>query len=453
MGIYSAISTSVTGLRAQSFALEQISGNIANSQTVGFKRTETNFVDLIPDAPPERQVSGGVLASARSTNEVQGDIQSADTETYIAIDGDGYFVIAEKSSEVDGSPVFSDTDMYTRRGDFKLDKHGYLVNGAGYYLQGLDIDPTTGNISGSIPQPIKVSNDFLDAEATTEITYRANLPSYPLTASADPDTADSELLDPANYADTDPTVAGDGYVSANDETTFLSESISGGAITTYDSAGASTNVQFRWAKIDNAVDTWNLFYLSDSTATGTDEMWTNVGTDYTFNSSGQLTSATSITISSLTVDGIALGDISLQHGSGGMTQFADSNGTARVTEINQDGYPAGELVSVSISDTGRVTSFYSNSRSLELAEVVLANFNADDALRKVDGGAFLETTASGSPILGSSGNIIGSALESSNTDIADEFSKLIITQQAYTANSRIITTSDEMLQEALNIVR
>ncbi len=453
MGIYSAISTAVSGLRAQSFALEQISGNIANSQTVGYKRTESNFVDLIPDAPPERQLSGGVLASARSTNEVQGDIQAADTETYIAVDGDGYFVIAEKTAEVDGAPVFSDTDMYTRRGDFKLDKHGYLVNGAGYFLQGLDIDPTTGNISGSIPAPIKISNDFLDAEATTEITYRANLPAYPRTSNSDPTVADSELLDAANYVDTDPRVAGDGYVSANDESTFLSETISGGAITAYDSSGGSTNVQFRWAKIDNTTDTWNLFYLKDSTATGTDEMWTNAGTDYTFNAAGQLTSATSITVSGLTVDGVSLGNINLQHGSGGMTQFADSNGTARVTEINQDGYPAGELVSVSISDTGRVTSFYSNSRSLELAEVVLANFNADDGLRKVDGGAFLETSESGSPILGSSGNIIGSALESSNTDIADEFSKLIITQQAYTANSRIITTSDEMLQEALNIVR
>lgn len=453
MGIYSAISTSVSGLRAQSFALEQISGNIANSQTTGYKRTEANFVDLIPDAAPSRQVAGGVLASSRSTNTVQGDIQAADIDTYVAVDGDGYFIISEKIGETDGTPLFSGTDMYTRRGDFTLDKHGYLVNGAGYYLQGLDVDATTGNISGSVPSPIKVSNDFLDAEATTEITYRANLPAYPLTTNADPATPDSELLDATNYVDSDPRASGDGYVSANDETTFLTETIAGGAITAYDAAGASTNVQFRWAKIDNTVDTWNLYYLEDSAATGTGAMWRNVGTDYTFGSNSQLTSASSLTITGLSVDGISLGNINLKHGSGGMTQFADPNGAARVTELNQDGYPAGELVSVSISDTGRVTSFYSNSRSLELAEVVLANFNADDALRKVDGGAFLETTESGAPILGSGGSIIGAALESSNTDIADEFSKLIITQQAYTANSRVITTSDEMLQEALNIVR
>ena len=460
MGIYSAISTAVSGLRAQSFALEQISGNIANSQTTGFKRTESNFVDMIPDAPPSRQVSGGVLASARSTNEVQGDIQAADTETFIAVDGDGYFVVAEKTSEVDGTPVFNDTDMYTRRGDFKLDKHGYLVNGAGYYLQGLGVDPSTGNVSGSVPSPIEISSDFLDAESTTTIDYRANLPLYPRTQNADPDLTDSELLDDAVSVYTvDPTAAGAGVVQAQDESVFLSRSIAGEAITVYDSTGASTNIQFRWAKIANTPNnTWNLFYLEDSSATGTDTMWRNVGTDYVFGADGQLSPAVnSVTLDGggggLVVDGLSLSDITLQHGSGGLTQFADSNGTAQVTELNQDGYPAGELVSISISDSGRVTSFYSNGRSLELSEVVLASFNADDELRKADGGAFLATTESGVPILGGSGNILGSALEASNTDIADEFSKLIVTQQAYTANSRIITTSDEMLQEALNIVR
>ena len=460
MGIYSALSTSVTGLQAQSFALEQISGNIANSQTTGYKRTETNFVDLVPDAPPERQISGGVLASASSTNGVQGDIQAADIETFVAVDGDGFFVVSEAIGQSDGLPTFSGTDMYTRRGDFMLDKNGYLVNGAGYYLQGLSVDPTTGNVSGSVPDPIKVSNDFLDAEPTTQVTYRANLAAYPLTANADAATADSELLDVADF-NNDPTTNGagatNGFVQADDEADFIASSIAGGAITAYDATGASVNVQFRWAKIDNSGgggDEWNLFYLTDSDATGANVMWQNAGQSYQFDATGQLNPAVnSVTLSAVSVDGISLGDINLQHGSGGITQFADPNGTARVTELYQDGYPAGELVSISISDSGRVTSFYSNSQQVELAEVVLAGFNAENELRKVDGGAFLETPESGTPVLGTSGNIIGGALEASNTDIADEFSKLIITQQAYTANTRIITTSDEMLQEALNIVR
>ena len=89
MGIYGAMSTAVTGLRAQSFALENISGNIANSQTTGFKRIDTDFMDLIPDAPQKRQTAGSVLAQSRSTNNIQGDVKSASTETYMAINGNG----------------------------------------------------------------------------------------------------------------------------------------------------------------------------------------------------------------------------------------------------------------------------------------------------------------------------------------------------------------------------
>ncbi|MBB4301840.1 flagellar hook protein FlgE [Rhodobium orientis] len=451
MGIYSAIATSVSGLRAQSTALEHISGNIANSQTTGYKRTETNFADLVADGPPDTQSATGVLASSRSTNSVQGDILGSDIETYIAIDGEGFFIVSEKLGEIDNNLAFSDTDLYTRRGDFTTDKYGYLVNGAGYYLQGLAVDANTGNISGSVPEPIRISGDFLEAEATTEIVYRANLAKYPLTANADEDVPGSEFLDPADF-NNDPTASGDGFVQGQDETAFINSTISGGAITAYDSSGSTVNVQIRWAKLDD--DTYNMFYLEDSTATGTDPMWRNVGTDYDFNASRQLDpDFGSVTITGMTVDGVTLGDITIQHGSAGITSFSDANGTAKVTELSQNGYPAGELESVAISDSGRVTAFYTNGEQLEIAEVGIATFNAPDELRKVDGGAFLATTESGTPIIGGSGNIIGSALEASNTDIADEFSKLIITQQAYTANSRIITTSDEMLQEALNIVR
>src|SRR5665647_1025981 len=181
MGIFGALTTAVTGMRAQAFALENISGNIANSQTTGFKRTDTSFEDLIQDNIPSKQQAGNVVANARSTNTVQGDVQSAAVSTYMAINGAGFFVVEKPQSFSDGRPTFSGVDNYTRRGDFGLDQNGYLVNGAGYYLMGIPVDSTTGNLTGSVPQVLQFQNGFLPAQSTTVIDYRANLASYPLT--------------------------------------------------------------------------------------------------------------------------------------------------------------------------------------------------------------------------------------------------------------------------------
>ena len=153
------------------------------------------------------------------------------------------------------------------------------------------------------------------------------------------------------------------------------------------------------------------------------------------------------------MNGVNLGNVTLDHGSNGITQFADPNGVAKVTDINQDGFAAGELAGISVSDAGRIVASYTNGQTIGLAEVILASFNGDSGLAKSDGGAFRETPESGSPILGGTGTVVGSALEGSNTDIADEFTKLIVTQQAYAANTRIISTADEMITEALNMVR
>ena len=243
----------------------------------------------------------------------------------------------------------------------------------------------------------------------------------------------------------------------NDE--FIRQTIAGGAITVYAQNGAPVDVQLRWAKIDSAetggAERWNLFYLSNSQATGAQPMWTNVGVDYTFGANGSLTppidddqphrphhqrrrsSATS----------------GSQHGANGVTQFADANGTAAVSNLSQNGYGAGEFVSVAINDNGRVVASYTNGQQVDLAQVVTANFNAANQLKRLDGGVFAATSESGEPIYSDDGGIIGSSLESSNTDISEEFTKLIVTQQAYAAGTRIVSTADEMLQEALNMVR
>ncbi|MEX0590002.1 MAG: flagellar hook-basal body complex protein, partial [Xanthobacteraceae bacterium] len=543
--------------RAQAFALENVSGNIANSQTTGFKRVDTSFSDLVPDSSPQLQLAGGVIARSRGTNNVQGDIQNASVDTFMAINGDGYFIVQKPSGFPDGIPVFTGVDLYSRRGDFQLDKDGFLVNGTGYYLKVLEVDGTTGNVIGSVPEVLQFSNDFLPAQATTLIEYRANLASFPRTAASDPDVPGSDRLNPAAFS-VDPTNAGTGTVVADDVPTFLDQTISGGAITVFDTVGSPVNVQLRWAKLGdgvatatgtadlappvdlgagfdtdtitvtvngtptvitintgamshsdevmaaidaiagisaslNGVDqlvitaddnttefsiaysdagigtalglaadtfepdttaTWELFYLENANASGTDVAWRNAGVTYTFNASGQMTSPTEVVpLTGVTINGIPIGNITINHGDAGITQFADVNGNAQVNLLRQNGFPAGDLQGISVNDKGRIIASYSNGRTLEMAEIVLAGFNADNALKRLDGGAFEATSESGQAQFGASGKIIGKALEGSNTDIADEFTKLIVTQQAYAANTRIVTTSDQMLQETLNMVR
>lgn len=459
MGIYGALSSAVTGLRAQSHALENISGNIANSQTTGYKRIETSFLDLIPDAPLKSQIPGAVLAQSRGTNNLVGDVQTSSTETYIALNAGGFFVVEPKIGQSDGKSVFAGSNYFTRRGDFELDKEGRLVNGAGYYLKGLPVDPSTGNISGSVPEVLKLSNAFLAANETTNINYRANLPQIPKTENYDPEVPGSELMDITLYAGGAAPAATLDTILGSDHERFTADSIYGGAITVYAPNGAPASVQLRWAKTDShatgANDTWALYYMSDSAAGNADVKWTRVPQEYSFDLNGSMNPVvTETTIPGLTINGVSVGNVTLSHDRNGMSQFADVNGTASVSQLDQNGYGAGEFQSVAISDDGRVVATYSNGERIDMAQVVVAQFNAVNSLKRLDGGVFQTTTESGEPIFDLSGSgILGGALEASNTDISDEFTKLIITQQAYSAGTRIVSTADEMLQEALNMVR
>ena len=212
MGLFDALTTAVSGLQAQSFAMQNISGNIANSQTVAYKGIDTSFEDLIPgDEVPTQQVAGGVLASSVSSNTVQGAITTATSPTDMAINGDGYFIVQSPSSFSGTNPVFTGVNAYTRAGDFKQNAAGYLVNGGGYYLEGIPLDPTTGNPTGSVAAPLQFENNFLPASATTQISYGINLPTLPQTASYSSTVPNSELLNPTNFT-VDPTTAGTGTV-------------------------------------------------------------------------------------------------------------------------------------------------------------------------------------------------------------------------------------------------
>jgi flagellar hook protein FlgE len=160
-----------------------------------------------------------------------------------------------------------------------------------------------------------------------------------------------------------------------------------------------------------------------------------------------------LTLNGLTVNNISLGDVQVVFGAGGITQFADPNGNVQVNLLQQNGFPAGSLQTVTVNDKGRIVGAYSNGRTLDLAQITLANFNGANYLKRIDGGAFEVTDESGPPILGAPGKIVGSSLEGSNTDIADEFTKLIVTQQAYSANTKVITTGNAMVQDLLNMLR
>ncbi|MEZ2148188.1 flagellar hook-basal body complex protein [Bradyrhizobium sp. DN5] len=753
MGIFDAMNTSVGGLQAQSFALQNISGNIANSSTTGYKGIGTSFVDLIPDSSvPSKQVAGGVTANAKATITTQGTISSSTVATNMAITGDGFFSIQKASGVVDNVPVFTGVTYYTRRGDFQLNANGNLVNGAGYYLMGVTVDPKTGNPQGNVATVLQFQNNFIPAQATTSIQYAANLPTQPNTVASTTAATGTLLaaggLNPSDFAanplpvgtppapytnakvsgaaatgnvrsaytsttatgtvalqnnssavastttsldntvgthlassiltalsgqtltingntitfnagttvstvgsnttiglgagttatvadilnaiqtaggagvtaslsasgnivissgtGTDVAVgsgtaatalgissvtrggnvlsspaisgatvlsgaataggaqvlssgfsagppadtitvngqtltfvasgasgpnqinitdnittllgkidalsggsgssvssggvitlntgtvsnltvsssnsaafaalgftstitknrdgggtAGTGGVIGNDIATFTKESISGGAVTAYNAAGTPVNLQLRWAKTDSASlgaghsDTWNLFYQTDPNATGTTVGWVNTGQAFTFAADGSLTSpsGSGITINNVSVSGQSLGSVAFNISSGGLTQYASTSGAVTINTITQNGYAAGQLRSVAVNNNGIVVGTFSNGQNLNLAQVQLSHFNGTNYLKALDGGAYAATEQSGDAIDGASGTISGSSLEGSNTDIADEFTKLIVTQQAYSANTKVITTANSMVQDLLNVLR
>src|SRR6185312_5384080 len=151
-------------------------------------------------------------------------------------------------------------------------------------------------------------------------------------------------------------------------------------------------------------DTWQLFYQSNSNPTAAQVAWTNTGTTFTFNASGQMNpQVPSVTLTGLTIDNHTIGNVVMNFGGNGITQFADANGVAQVGTINQNGFAAGQLNGIAVSDKGRVVASYSNGRTLDIAEIPLVSFNGDNGLQALDGGAFQATDESGPALFGASG--------------------------------------------------
>ena len=464
MDVFSALQTAVSGLKAQAFSLDNIAGNIANSQTTGYKRIDTNFVDLIAEQQPGRQVAGSVAADSRLTTTIQGSLTATNIGTNMALNGSGFFVVQTKTSDAGGQPTFAQGDKYTRRGDFSTDKDGYLVNGGGSYLKGTTLNPATGQTSSE--GPIKISNALLAARPTTSISYSANLPKVPATTNASSTNPGSEVLKPADFA-TNPTIlsgsgGGPKTVVAADAPDLINSSVAGPNMTLYSEGGGPVSLSTRWAKVQKAdattgaKDVWNLFYANDSTVSSDKSPWTNAGTAFEFNASGQLTAPadTSVSLGTVKIDGADLGPLTLRLGTGGLTQYNTSDGRVTTNTQQQDGYASGSLISTEVGDDGTISGNYSNGSTLALARIGVVQFANSDGLKSDSYGNYEQTLDSGAALVGLKGStIVGGNVEQSNTDIAGEFSKMIVTQQAYSANTKVMSTAQDMMSALINIIR
>ena len=336
MGMFDALTTAVTGLQAQSFALQNISGNIANSQTDRLQRKRHQFEDSYPGHAQGREAAGGVLQALSPPTPFKAPSQTTRPDRY-GRRRQRLFRCPNAKRDRWARAQFSGAWIAIRvAATSSRIQNGYLVNGAGYYLMGVPVNPATGAASSSNPSVLQFSNNFIPAQATSEINYQANLPSTPT----------SGVLNTADYT-VNPLVAGSGTVVGNDATTFSSQSLDGGSITAYElCSGNPVNVQMRWAETSASPtgNTWELFYQTNTSATGTQVAWQNAGTPFTFNSSGQLTSPASpaLTLSNLAVNGDTVGNVTLDFGTN-LTQYANTTGAVQVNGLTQNGFAAGSV--------------------------------------------------------------------------------------------------------------
>lgn len=436
MGILGAMQTAVSGMQAQAYALDNISGNIANSQTIGFKRIDTSFQDLVPDLALSTRLTGGVSAVSQTTNAVAGAFRTTGVTTNVAISGDGFFAVSKKNADATGTVSFSSSPFFTRRGDFRVDENNNLVNGAGQYLMGYAVDSASGVVKDGVVSTIQIPTTDLPPAATTSIKYEGNLPVVP----------SNEMQSKGSLA---ASTAG-ATIAANGESSFLDKTISGGSLTIYDSSGTAMNLQMRWAK--TSAGQWDLYYMSNSAATGTQAKWTSLGPSATFNTNGKLTSASTLS-ANFSIDKKTTGSpISIDISN--LSQYGDTNGVFRQSNISQDGHSSASLSGMEIGNQGRIFAKYTNGMQVPVADIAIAHFNGEEALKRGDGGAYEISDQSGEPIYGLNGSsIMVGGVEGSNADISQEFTRMIATQQAYSANAKVITTAQEMMTEAVNVIR
>jgi flagellar hook protein FlgE len=429
MSVFGALNTAVSGLSAEATAFSNISNNVANSQTVGYKEAQTSFLDYLdPQATSDSQ-SGSVTAQTEYMNDVQGTIVSSADSSALAISGQGFFSVSVANGATAAGPTFSPEEYYTRAGDFSLNTDGYLVNSAGDYLNGWTVD-ANGTVNQNALTPIQVSETVYNPVATGNITLSANLPPG---GNVDSSTGDQDAI----------TSTVDVYdAQGNEQPLTLS----------FLSSGADSN---EW--------TLNIYEGSSTTSIGTATVDFDASGDIsavTQNGATKNPAGTAATVALATTFPTTAGtqNITLNLGdigtTSGLTQYSGSSYSLR--SITQDGCAPGSFSSVSMTTTGNVVVNYNNGQSRTIAQVPVITFSDPNGLQQDGSSTFAATIDSGNPIADAAGNngagtLETSSVEESNVDLSTEFTNLIIAQQAYAANAKVVTTADDMLNTDLSM--
>ena len=425
MALFGALSTGRSGLTNSGAALSVIGNNIANVGTVGFKGSRTEFADLISaDAGGEiGKIGLGARIGAVRTLFTQGAIESTGRSLDLGIQGTGFFVVQDGQGE-----------LYTRAGNFQLSPDGVVQNLIGKALLGSPLD-INGNAAGA-PEPISVAGINSQAKATTSATLVGNLQS------------DADVK-PTAFNTTTPTFA-NAFDSSNYPT----------SIRVFDSLGAAHDVSVFFKK--TAANAWDVHIGVDAGETGGTagnlQLINGTGGTITFNTDGSVASSAGLS-GTVTFAGAAAQTISLDLGAtgtlDGMTQFASPSG---INKQSQDGFGAGGLASLTVDSNGIVSATFDNGQTRALYQLAIAHFSAPEGLSPAGNQLFRASIDSGPAavgIAGSQGNgtVVSSALEQSNVAIAQEFIDLISTQRSFQAAARVITASDTLLGDLINIIR
>lgn len=426
MGILSSMYTGITGMQGQGEALAIYGDNIANANTVGFKVSRPEFQDVIAKSLKGllggNQIGRGTKLSGVNPIFSQGSIIQTESATDLAITGDGFFVVTGPEGR-----------SFTRNGAFHFDKEGKLINADGYRVQGFQADDS-GTITSKMGD-ISVNRTVIDAKKTSELQVFMNLDLR----------ADEKLVfDPARPEQTSHFATG---------------------ATVYDTAGTAHVVTLYFNKTGNGEWSWRAMAKGEEIVGGKKgEMVEQANGKLIFDTDGRLKN--NITNkSSFQFAGGALPNQKIEFNFGQPTSKGGDGlsvtqyGTAsEAYKTIQDGFTAGTLAGLSFNDDGKLAAIYTNGQNINLAQIALAKFENPEGMFKMGGNRYRESRLSGQPTIGAPqaggrGQVTSKTIESSTTDIANEFINLMTAQRNFQANSRVISAADQMMQEVLNIGR
>ncbi|WP_426039084.1 flagellar hook-basal body complex protein [Brevundimonas sp. DC300-4] len=479
MSINSALLAGVSGLTANSAALAAISQNIANVNTVGYKRTSVDFSTVVNAQNQGAGYSaGGILGTTRNYISQAGQLQRTTSSTDLGIAGQGFFVATEKAEGLDAG----DARLFTRAGAFRVDEFGYLKNTAGLYLQGWPVDSEGGIARDPSDlnklKSINVGSVGGTAEATTRAQLNANLQS---SQAVSPDIATYNLA--TNSMSMYDAEAGTGFKPDFQITIPASDSKGGQRSIAYSFIKTANPNEWRAeVHVIPASDVENGSTPSNGILKAGLVLFTQDGRlDVDGMKAAEIATPGTMLFADPSVASITLGasdpatvgtavapqwrdslgiddqtiTFDLSASAGGLTQY-DSDSIVQAVTTN--GTAFGNLSNIEIDDEGYITAIFDNGVTRRVAQVALATFTSADSLAVANANAYRVSQGSGTynlkaPGTGGAGLIGASQLEASTVDLSLEFTGLITTQRAYSASSKIITTADEMLAELISIKR